>query len=525
MKDIKAKLSSINKKIDKKLFGILIIISLFYIYISIQEVASVKGIGRIIQLSYAMKFVLVWLLITISICYIYSNRKIKIHKLFLILIIPASIFYATIFLPGATPDEELHFKNAFSLASHLTGENGKMTESELEYLYPQNVNSDSRGYVLNLLNDSNHSKMINDNYDEQPYMQLFAYWPQVLGVIVARTFNANIIIETYLARMFNLLLYVLFTYYAIKIIPNGKELLMITALMPMSMQQAVSASYDVEIIGASFFIIAYSVSYWYDDAKIKKTGIYVLLLISIMELFFVKGKAYTPLLLLFLIPAASRLLRKKFPQKYKYIMWIAITLIFVILIGVIYKLASDNMPMTGSYLKWCKKKSYGLGYVINYPLDTLMVILKTYIPWDNGIGLTGRILPKTAVGSNLSWLNLNLSMSIITIWMALLGAGALVVPENCAAIKKSEKWLMIFVSIGVITAVSLGMMLYWTPFGSPDIAGLQGRYYIPVIVPMLFVFQNNFFTIKGNRLRGLHYLIPFIISITMIEIIVGAYAG
>jgi uncharacterized membrane protein len=75
--------------------------------------------------------------------------------------------------------------------------------------------------------------------------------------------------------------------------------------------------------------------------------------------------------------------------------------------------------------------------------------------------------------------------------------------ENNILQEKITRWhrlYSLFIIIITCMFVTLPLYLYWSPVGAPGIAGLQGRYFLPVMILSLIVFRPNLIYI-GKYIR------------------------
>ena len=80
----------------------------------------------------------------------------------------------------------------------------------------------------------------------------YVYFPSALAITIARIVHLGQIPTLYLGRFFNLIAFLSIVYLAIKKMPIGKVTMFIVALLPMTLQQATSFSYDAIINALAF---------------------------------------------------------------------------------------------------------------------------------------------------------------------------------------------------------------------------------------------------------------------------------
>ncbi|MEG0020877.1 MAG: DUF2142 domain-containing protein, partial [Oscillospiraceae bacterium] len=130
------------------------------------------------------------------------------------------------------------------------------------------------------------------------------YFAQTLGVLLARILNFGYIPMLLMGRAFNLLLYVVLVYLAIKTLPFFKLPLCLVSLLPIPLQLAGSFSYDTLVMGMCFLFIALCFKYAYgtEILSAKQIGVLAVLgaLIAPSKTIYI-----TVVALCFIIPSAK----------------------------------------------------------------------------------------------------------------------------------------------------------------------------------------------------------------------------
>ena len=227
-------------------------------------------------------------------------KRILIIGILLVFLIP----------PIQAPDENSHFLNAYSL-THGNFYPEYQSNSKLGRYFPENIityienwNANDEAVNIESFISNSISSIVNDKIDFLSYwlsdtnligylfpslgMFLYSFIYSLLGLKV------NIYGLLISGRICNLLLYSLSIYYAIKVAPRFKRCLLALALMPMSILQAATLSYDVILISSCFLLFAITVKGLYEEEALSSKIIVILCFISIV-LFNIKT-VYAPLL-------------------------------------------------------------------------------------------------------------------------------------------------------------------------------------------------------------------------------------
>ena len=292
------------------------------------------------------------------------------------------------------------------------------------------------------------------------------YLPQAAGLLVGIGGGMEPIYGQTLARVFNLLVYILLVAVSIKLVPIGRWLLVVLGLLPTSLFLASSLSPDSLNIAWSFVFIAYVARLYHGGVKISTRQIGILGVLG-FGLFMLKV-AYAPLLLLVLgldERVMKRLLR-----------WLFVTLVAII--GSIV------------YLVW--SANWGTMVIDVDAAANLSAILYNLPAAIGGVLINVLFTPYRVFESNQS---LYVFLALIICWMIVSRVRTVrpVLVDDLLDLLNKYK-LQVF---GVIAAVgSLGLtyaalLLTWTniaEYGFLDIQGFQGRYTLPLLPLLLLAY-------------------------------------
>ncbi|MET1032960.1 MAG: DUF2142 domain-containing protein, partial [Candidatus Saccharimonadales bacterium] len=95
------------------------------------------------------------------------------------------------------------------------------------------------------------------DFPETAVYSPISYIPQTIGIVLVKFFNPPMLVVLYAARIINLLVFIALIFLAIKLMPVGRWILVVVALLPMTIQQMSSASQDTVTIGIIFIALAY----------------------------------------------------------------------------------------------------------------------------------------------------------------------------------------------------------------------------------------------------------------------------
>lgn len=512
-------------KKDKSLRCIInFIIFFFIIYFYNSCVKNHSQATSSIEIVIVFFFVMVSIFLVVGVNYILS-REYKLEKLFLIIMIPTSITYSLILIPGMVPDEATHMCLTYSLASQIMGiEDGKITlRGEEKYIYenlPQSPDRNSYNYsYTHLMSGEDNSKYVTIDVNSANWKQIFWYFPAVIGTIIARSLHFGATPTLYLARLFNLVFYLWLTYFSIKKIPIGKQLLFMIAILPMCSQQMMSLSYDAILNAASFFCLAYGLFFVYHSEMVKYDE-YLKYLFSAVLILSIKSAIYSFLLIIPILAKFNNINGNiRLERKHKIIIVLSIS-IFILLLNFVSfdatasKNVVDSTAVSKHIISWSGTEGYSIMWLIKHPIDGIILFINT-------ISIKAEWYYYSCLGQDLSWFTVKLSYILFKFWGVLLIASALKKESN--EIDNRTRILMVCINCIIFFLILLSMCIYWTPLDFDHIEGVQGRYFIPIIYTMLIIFNNKKIYIREKFYKYVNIIACFLVAFTIINLINVCY--
>lgn len=389
-------------------------------------------------------------------------------------------------------DEEIHFRNAYGLSY--------LMEMKTEMFYPptvemlSSVSSQNWPYYLSSSEDEKEDEMKywNMNADSElekdsryytehieVKLNLLGYVSQAIFIEIAKIFNLSFS-TLYLAGKFgNLFMYIILCFIAIRHIPIGKNLLMAIAMMPTPLFLATVYSYDATVNGFIFL----GVSYWLGEILSEKEKIsrknYLVFILAIAVASCVKA-VYIPLMLLGLLIPNSKFNSKREANLLKGMMFL-----IVLLLAVTFLIPTgERTDIRGG--------DTGVGRqvraIFTHPIIYTKLLLSSI--WDN--------LVRFSIGSDGMSLMGHLGEGKYTQWIVAFLAGVALTDkrENEPRLKWTSKVTIIGIIFTITCLIWTALYVSFTPVGADVISGVQGRYFIPLLVPGLILF--NFSKIENH---------------------------
>ena len=408
------------------------------------------------------------------------KRKYSIEKIYLFIMIPLGIFYMFAFPINRQPDEFQHFLRAaeisegYIISKHYKN-NSIGRKLDVNYQYIDSLKNYQISFHEMNIKKSNDRKIY--GFSNTALYSFACYIPQSLGVFIGRVLNLPIYVYDYLGRILNFICFLIITYISMKIMPIKKISMFIILLLPITIELATSLSPDALTIAMSLFLISYVLKLRNEKDKLINKKDIIILFFTIIYIALSKI-VYLPLcLLILLIP------KEKFKtSKFNYILLFMMILISISLNLLWLSNVSGFLPAR-SDVNSKKQFLYIISDIYNY----VAIVIRTYV--INGLGLLleefGRILGLFTVYLSDIYIYLNMGMFLLI--------SIIEYNKNKIYFKYMEKLFMVLIYIVIVILISTSLYLQWTPVGKNLIIGIQGRYFLPLVMlfPILFNGKKN----------------------------------
>ena len=326
-----------------------------------------------------------------------------------------------------------------------------------------------------------------------------------LGITIGRLLGTSTTMLYLLGRLMNLLAFIAAAYYAIKRIPFGKGIVMVWALLPITLQQVCSFSYDSQLFALCILVIATTMSAVYGQETNRRSKLVnnIVMVLSSLLLLPCKGFSLLPLVVLplMLIPRILQQHKDKVDavkQKIKpwmKVLMIVIAGIFVVacvmvLVLVVRRwLQPENINST--HIAWSDSKGYTMGYFLKNPIQFFEILLNT-LWYESGKHI------QQMLGSYLGWLDIEVPLVFVIGFLLLLLYVSMRKENEEQLITVGDRIWMLLVFVGVIGLAVAAMLLYWTPYQFVVVAGVQGRYFLPALVVGLLAVRTKRTCVSRN---------------------------
>lgn len=429
-------------------------------------------------------------------------EKFSIEKKYLYIALIFGILFVFIVPPFQSPDEDSHFKKAYQVSK------GKLypevKKNVIGNYFPTemlNYIKTKTKYIGNRDKKYKYSEMVLDqytklNYEERKFTSYstvsvtpIAYLVPATGIIFskicAKIFDlesVNTAYMLYFARFFSIIFMSFIIYLSIKITPVFKRTFAVFGLIPMVIFLGSVISYDSLLISLTTLALSIILKITYDDKLKKVPNNYIITLILIgVVLLNVKGLYFLLYILLFLIPV------KKVGNIKKMTRIALIIILSILAITLVIKIPFLLLPKIKTDVNYASKQ---LNFVIHNPIKYSGILIdniinQRFFQLSSIVGVFGLI----------DTYNPFVIICFTYIWLIMVSISDGV----CDKIKINGKFkiLLIIYILFIIISVYSAMYINWTPainghkIGEADISGVQGRYFLPILLPILLLFSNK----------------------------------
>ena len=469
-----------NKIIKKDIFkqellywAYIIISVLFFNYISFETEKTRRIIMLIVIILVAIIFNVIML--------VFKKKEIKFYKKFFIIALILGIIYCAIIPVGTANDEYSHILRTYEISQKYTAFKFKQNsqfpdgfEILLNLKKDKTINYSDYITEYKNLNLQGNTKDFSKEYNNTKLYSPLQYLPQVIGMSIINLFSNNIVEIVIGARIFGLLFWVSICTYAIKIIPNKKTFFSMIILMPIHLITVSALSGDTIINAVSVLFIAIIYKNFYNKEILSKKDRILILVTSIMIA--VCKIVYLPLVFLIL------LLKKENFKNMKNKNIFIITVIAIAIICGIVGFYFSSLSLSNEY----SKSSEQIKFILTKPFDYIMVLINTYL--KSG----GDYILQAVTGVNLVAQLQFLTPSLITYCFTIIVLLSIFINDEKVLneINLKEKILVLAIIGITILLISTAIYVQWTSqwgIGLEEIMGLQGRYFIALILLSIFL--------------------------------------
>ncbi len=453
------------------------------------------------------------ILVIIVAAFIIFTFQLPKENIFAALTLIAGCFYLFTMTPISIPDEQYHHFTTYKLSNYLLlhlDDPDKGDSKDLDYSGCAGHFNVSSAY-LRLIDGDGEKLLVPSEKIDIPHLDALKYFIQYLspaiGISLGRILNLPFMQLFLLGRFFNLLFFTICVYFAVKRTPQFKNLFGLIALMPMSLHQAASYSYDCFINGISFVLISSLLKAIYEEGAISKKDIAWIIVSG--SLLAPAKVVYCPILLLALLIPRERFTSKKRKIITVLLIYLVCFLFMLIFMGSnLISFLSSNLEETSDTINYAGGHNYTIGFILKNPLETLEIFWNTYKAYYGWF--------YQSLGSILAGYSLIVPGWIFSILVFNALVSALSCDDSKFKLTNLNRLIFVLIYIIVVILVMFSMFTGWTSDTLTIIQGVQGRYLIPTL-PLLFMTLNNQTMVLKKDIYGLNIIVSFAMNYAVID--------
>lgn len=415
------------------------------------------------------------------------------HVIFLVVAIPATIGFISIVPPAWGLDEQVHIARVYQVSqgdlypNPIGGEGrfGGMIPKNLEALisyghFESNTTDRNKQYFerRDISNEQINNRLESMSMDERNMVQYdfgptgpytpIVYSPAAIGMKIGDMLNLSVGQSISLAKIFQATMFIALCYFAIRNLAMSKSkwLILLIALLPASIYQAATINADAFTIAVSLLFFSVVCRLFSQREVVSRMQIGLLTIASLLLMMTKPSYA----LFVLVVPFLSNSLFKTKKSAIITKLLITVTAITVLSLvsvkGLVYgdSILNYRDALTASQITLVGQ----IVWTITHPFDFLIILYHAYITSADYWG-------QSLIG-NLGYNTVKTPYLLVLVSYAVLFIAALY-----AVSTYSRKVGVLYLMIGSLSALSVIFLLYATfnPVGSSEIAGVQGRYFIP----------------------------------------------
>lgn len=411
--------------------------------------------------------------------------------------------------PLQSPDEQSHFYRSYQISE---GNIFKFNEScprslaliESTFLHIRFVASEKTDYQTIRL--GMNVKLNSNIRTEKPGIPdyIFPYLPQAAGYTIGRIFTDSTLALFYIGRLFNLFVSLTILFFAIRIIPIHKWVLFMLALMPMTIFQLSTLSYDGIVINLSFLLTAYTLKLIYrkDQMPVSNKNLATILCLTFF-LALCKPPYFLIGFLAVLIPISQ------FGSIKKYLIFLTMLVALTTMGLQFWSIRSIFQPSANHVEAITDSAKAGVEQVAKNELPKAPVVnseeQKKFIRNNPGsyakllysaiyTGMTNKY-QETFIG-RLGWIDTYLPGWFRSSYMLLLFLVAIFSLSISFSVGLFQRLYISGIVALILILIETGLYIYANVVANPAITGVQGRYFIP-FAPLFFLLFYNKFAANG----------------------------
>lgn len=453
-----------------------------------------------------------------------ESDRLKSEWVFLALLVSFSIIFCFIFPPYTVPDEGHHFFSTYWLVDSLPF-NGRVIDSDTFLvrdidlslykgpLTSTTINSASFSSILQNFSLFGNGKLI--PFSEYSFSvgseNVIAKIGSVIGLQIGLFLGLGAFPAFYMGRIGSALFFCFCAFFAYRIAPRGKSVIVFVSLLPMTLHLAASYSYDSGIIAYSLILFACLMRGFFGEQR--SVGYKEIFFYLVISAFLAPCKViYSGLVLLGLFVPLSKFQDERIGRYSKLLLVLAVVVsVLSLRVVSMSRLVSQPSGVTRGVEA---AQYYTLNDIILHPRNSFLVFFRT-------LDSIGDFYWESTLGYSLGYFLENLRFpAFFMIPYLLFGFICCLDSEDEPSFLSPICSILFIIAFALAALGSItSMWLGWTFNYENVIQGVQGRYFLPALPALLFGLRTRLlrfnsssiiFITLGMCLMNCLYLIRFI---------------
>ncbi|HUD06362.1 MAG TPA: DUF2142 domain-containing protein [Candidatus Saccharimonadales bacterium] len=338
-----------------------------------------------------------------------------------------------------------------------------------------------------------------------------AYAPSVVGVFITEKLNLNIASMIYAGRLCDLAFYILCVYFALKILrfTRTKWIIFTVALLPMALFQASIITADTTTNAVAILFAALIIKSLIYKKPLSKLESILLLLLAIVLPLVKPIYVFFDFLILFIPKQLLRISRGTILK----ILALVVGLIGFVVWSYITRNVTDAVRlMRGDFWQSISPPAQ-IKYAEHHIITAGVIVVRTVFLQDN-----------TYLSQLIGWLGFDYvpapAMAIISS-LGAMGLAFLIIDK--AKLSKKHAYAILAVILACFVTLFATLYITFTRVKYPEVEGVQGRYFIPLL-PLLLVVPGVYISnkiISGTSVKY-RFICQLIVCLVLFSLTVSA---
>ena len=449
--------------------------------------------------------------------YLLFYRNVKYSKIILYILFVFGFVYSIVIPATRVPDEPAHFFRAYEISQgHITSEirGTNVIGRELPTALINNITTNSaQTSLLDIIDSDIYIQKKDIKFASFPNTALYSplsYLSQSVGIFIGGLFWQNIWFIWCFARLFTCLSVLCILFFAFKYASVDISLLYSIVLLPMFLHEMISLAPDATITALIIFLVSFVSFLRYEQKTVLRMR-QKILIFGLVILIASSKIVYMPaLLILFLIP------KERFRSCTDHFLCVGISAALIAIFGLGWLMIAQSYLHHISHMG--SNPQFQPTYILSFPFTYVKTLLRTVITHS-------AFYKASFIGASLGWLNIDVPFAYLLLPLILINLTrvyTLVYNRPQSSIRNDFVYNIVCAVITSVTCLLIFTSLYiqWTPLYAGIIDGVQGRYFIPILLPAFLTFMPGLFhkyEIKPSRYLLLAFAcVDYVIAVQLL---------